>query len=294
MKKIIVIAGPTASGKTDLAIALAQHFNTKIVSADSRQCYQELNIGVAKPSTEQLAQVHHYFINSHSMHEALNVADYEQLALSYLQEIFTTNDTAIVVGGTGLYLDALCHGIDPMPAIDPTINEAVNLQFQEKGIAWLQTCIAAEDKLFAQNGEMQNPARLIRALVFVRSTGASILAYRTKQKVKRDFEIIKYAIAMPREMLYERINRRVDMMMQEGHLEEVTALLPYQHLKNLATVGYREIFDYLNGKCTLEKAVELIKQNSRNYAKRQVTWFKKGEQMQWISSEKILADAIKF
>jgi len=294
MKKIIVIAGPTASGKTDVAIALAQHFHTKIISADSRQCYQELNIGVAKPSTEQLAQVHHYFINSHSMHEALNVADYEQLALSYLQEIFTTNDTAIVVGGTGLYLDALCHGIDPMPAIDPTINEAVNLQFQEEGIAWLQTCIAAEDKLFAQNGEMQNPARLIRALVFVRSTGASILAYRTKQKVKRDFEIIKYAIAMPREMLYERINRRVDMMMQEGHLEEVTALLPYQHLKNLATVGYREIFDYLNGKCTLEKAVELIKQNSRNYAKRQVTWFKKDERMQWISSEKILADAIKF
>ena len=293
MKKIIVIAGPTASGKTDVAIALAKHFNTKIVSADSRQCYRELNIGVAKPSAEQLAQVHHYFINSHSINEALNVADYEQLALSYLQEIFTTNDTAIVVGGTGLYLNALCHGIDSMPAIDPAINEAVNLQYKQKGIAWLQACIGAEDKLFAQNGEMQNPARLIRALVFVRSTGASILAYRTKQKVKRDFEIIKYAIDMPREMLYERINRRVDMMMQEGHLEEVTALLPYQHLKNLATVGYSEIFDYLNGKTTLESAIEKMKQNTRRYAKRQITWFKKDEQYKWMSAKEILEDVVK-
>jgi tRNA dimethylallyltransferase len=291
MKKIIVVAGPTASGKTDVAIALAKHFHTKIISADSRQCYQELNIGVAKPSAEQLAQVHHYFINSHSMHAALNVADYEQLALSYLQEILTTNDTAIVVGGTGLYIDALCNGIDPMPAIDPVINETVNAQYKQQGIAWLQACIATEDKLFAEKGEMQNPARLIRALVFVRSTGTSILAYRTKQKVKRDFEIVKYAIEMPREIVYDRINRRVDIMMQEGLLAEVTALLPYQHLKNLATVGYREIFDYLNGKCTLEKAVDLIKQNSRNYAKRQVTWFKKDEQMQWMSAEEILADA---
>jgi tRNA dimethylallyltransferase len=284
MNKIIVITGPTASGKTSLAIDLATHFNTKIISADSRQCYQELNIGVAKPNEQELVQIPHYFISSHSIHDALNVADYEQLALSYLQEIFITNDTAIIVGGTGLYIDALCNGIDDMPAIDKNIEQQINESYQEKGIEWLQNCIEKEDELFFANGEIQNPARLIRALIFVRSTGKSILEYRKKEKKIRDFAIEKYAIEMPREILYERINARVDVMMQQGLLAEVQLLLPYQHLKNLATVGYRELFDYINGKTTLELAIELIKQNSRRYAKRQITWCKRDAEIEWLNA----------
>jgi tRNA dimethylallyltransferase len=284
MKKIIVITGPTASGKTSLAIDLAIHFNTKIISADSRQCYQELNIGVAKPNLQELEKIHHYFINSHSIHNSLNVADYEQLGLSYLQEIFITNDTAIIVGGTGLYIDALCNGIDDMPAIDKNIDQQVNETYQENGIEWLQNCIEKEDKLFFANGEIQNPARLIRALIFVRSTGKSILEYRKKEKKIRDFAIEKYAIEMPREILYERINARVDIMMQQGLLAEVQLLLPYQHLKNLATVGYRELFDFINGVTTLEVAVELIKQNSRRYAKRQITWCKRDAEIEWLNA----------
>jgi tRNA dimethylallyltransferase len=287
MKKIIVITGPTASGKTSLAIDLAKHFNTKIISADSRQCYRELNIGVAKPNKQELEQVHHYFISSHSIFDALNVADYEQLALSYLQEIFANNDTAVVVGGTGLYIDALCNGIDDMPAIDKNIEQEVNQTYQENGITWLQNCIKTEDELFFANGEIQNPARLIRALIFVRSTGKSILAYRKKEKKIRNFTIEKYAIEMPREILYERINTRVDVMMQDGLLVEAESLLSYQHLKNLATVGYRELFDYINGKTSLDIAIELIKQNSRRYAKRQITWCKRDEEMIWMPAKQI-------
>jgi tRNA dimethylallyltransferase len=288
MKKVIIITGPTASGKTDVAIALAKHFNTKIISADSRQCYRELNIGVAKPSIAQLREVQHYFINSHSITEALNVADYQQLALQYLQEIFLNNDIAIVVGGTGLYIDALCYGIDPMPAVDEQIIQIVNEHYAINGIGWLQEMLQAEDPVFYATGEMQNPARMIRALAFLRSNQQSICDFKTKQKAQRYFAFEQYAIDIPREDLYNRINLRVDIMMQDGLLQEATNLFAQRHLKNLATVGYRELFGYLNNECDLDTAVGLIKQNSRHYAKRQITWCKRNPDVLWKSGADII------
>jgi tRNA dimethylallyltransferase len=294
-KKIIVIAGPTASGKTSLAIKLAQQLNTSIISADSRQCYKEMSIGVAKPTELELAQAPHYFINTHSIHTALNAGDYEQLGLNYLQSIFNTEqkNVAIVVGGTGLYINALCYGIDPMPAIDKSIDAEVNYNYKTKGIAWLQKQVMEKDNDFYQQAEQQNPARLIRALVFKLSTGTSILAYRKKEKKVRDFDIDYYAININKEQLHKNIETRVDAMMHEGLMQEATALYNYKHLKNLNTVGYTELFDYLDNKVSLAEAIQLIKTHTKQYAKRQITWFKKDENYKWMSAEEIYRDACK-
>lgn len=281
---VYVIAGPTAVGKTAIAIQLAQRLGTSIISADSRQCYREMTIGTAKPTEEELTQVHHYFINSHTVTEHLTTADFEQLALGYLQEIFKTNDAAVVCGGTGLYIKSLCEGIDEMPDVDVTIEREVNEQYQQQGIEWLQNAVQQEDPEFYQQGEMQNPVRMIRALSFIRSTGKSILSYRTGVKTVRPFNIIKIALDLPREVLYERINRRVDIMMEQGLLEEVKQLYPQRHLKNLQTVGYSELFDYMDGKYTLEEATDKIKQHTRNYAKRQLTWFRKDKEFHWLEA----------
>ncbi len=283
---VYVIAGPTAVGKTAVAIDLARRLGTSIISADSRQCYREMTIGTAKPTEEELAQVHHYFINSHSVTEHLTTADYERLALSYLEDIFKTSDKAVVCGGTGLYIKSLCEGIDEMPDVDAAIEREVNEQYQQHGIEWLQTAIQQEDPEFYQQGEIQNPVRMIRALSFVRSTGNSILNYRTGAKMVRPFNIIKIALELPREVLYERINRRVDIMMEQGLLEEVKQLYPQRHLKNLQTVGYSELFDYIDGKYTLDEAIDKIKQHTRNYAKRQLTWFRKDKEFHWLKAGK--------
>ncbi|MCB0700950.1 MAG: tRNA (adenosine(37)-N6)-dimethylallyltransferase MiaA [Chitinophagales bacterium] len=293
-KTVYVIAGPTAVGKTAIAIALAKKLDTEIISADSRQCYREMSIGTAKPTKEELTQVHHYFINSHSVTEELNAADYEKLALTYLEEIFKQHDTAVVCGGTGLYIKALCEGIDEMPEVDNTVEEEIQAQFKEQGIEWLQNAVKEEDPSFYETGEIQNPVRLIRALTFVRSTGESITAYRTGQKKERPFNVVKIALEMPREVLYDRINRRVDLMMQEGLLEEAKTLYTQKGLKNLQTVGYQELFEYMDGKCTLEDAVDKIKQHSRNYAKRQLTWFRKDKEYRWLdaSSDIIVKEII--
>lgn len=285
MNKVIIIAGPTAVGKTDIAIAVAKHFNTQIISADSRQCFKELNIGVAKPSPAQLSDVHHYFINSHSVTENISAADYEQYAPDAAATIFKQNSIAVMCGGTGLYIKAFCDGLDEIPAIDPAIKEDISKQFQTGGIEWLQQTLQQEDLLFASAGEMQNPHRMLRALEVIRSTGRSILAHQTKTKKQRDFEIIKICLDLPREILYDRINRRVDIMMEEGLEAEAKSLVPYKHLNALQTVGYRELFDYFDGSISLEKAVELIKQNSRHYAKRQMTWFKKDPEMKVLNAE---------
>jgi len=281
---VYVIAGPTAVGKTAIAIQLAQRLGTSIISADSRQCYREMTIGTAKPSEEELTQVYHYFINSHSITEHLTTADFERLALGYLEEIFKTNDAAVVCGGTGLYIKSLCEGIDEMPDVDETIEEEVNEQYQQQGIEWLQTAVQHEDPEFYRQGEIQNPVRMIRALSFMRSIGKSILSYRTGTKASRQFNIIKIALDLPREVLYERINRRVDIMMEQGLLEEVKQLYPQRHLKNLQTVGYSELFDYIDSKYTLEEAIDKIKQHTRNYAKRQLTWFRKDKEFHWLEA----------
>jgi tRNA dimethylallyltransferase len=284
-KILIVLAGPTAVGKTDIAIRLAQYFDTAVISADSRQCYREMSIGTAKPSAEELAAVPHYFIDSFSLEEELNAADYERLALGYAAEVLSSKDIAVVCGGTGLYIKALCEGIDAMPRSDRAIEQALQQQYEQQGIAWLQAQVSAEDPLFYAQAEQQNPARLIRALAFKRSTGQSIVQYRSGQAKERPFAVIKVALDLPRPVLYQRINQRVDSMMQTGLLQEARGLYPLRHLKNLQTVGYTELFDYMDGTTDLDTAVALIKQHSRNYAKRQLTWFRKDKGFAWFNPQ---------
>lgn len=282
-KTVIIIGGPTASGKTGLAIRLAQHFNTDIISADSRQCYQEMSIGVAKPTPEELQLVKHYFINSHSIHQDANAATFEQYALEAANTIFQARDTAIMVGGTGLYIKAFCEGLDDIPAIDPAIRQQLNDSFAANGLQWLQQQVADQDPLYYSTGEILNPVRLIRALEVKLQTGRSIREFQQQKKITRDFKIIKIAPDLPKEVLHERINLRVGQMMEEGLLEEVRSLYPHRHLNALRTVGYSELFDHLDGKCTLEEAVEEIRKNTRHYAKRQLTWFRKDKAFEWTA-----------
>ena len=279
---VIIVAGPTAVGKTKLAIRLAQHFNTQIISADSRQCFRELNIGVAKPTPMQLSTVKHYFINSHSIHQIVNAATFEQYALEAADVIFKRSNTAVLVGGTGLYIKAFCEGFDAIPAIPDTIRNDILNRYKKEGISFLQHELAQKDAAYWQGAEQQNPQRLLRALEVLYVTGNSILFYQNKTVAQRPFNIIKIGLQLGREMLYNNINVRVDDMMQQGLLEEVKSLLPYQNLNALQTVGYKELFLFLNDKITLQQAVDLIKQNTRHYAKRQITWFTKDKDMSWF------------
>jgi len=291
---VIIIAGPTAVGKTSLAIDLAKNFGTKIISADSRQCFKELNIGVAKPTPSELNAVHHYFINSHSIQEEVNAGIYEQYALEATSTIFQNNPVAILVGGTGLYIKAFAEGIDIMPTIPLEIREQIIKTYQSEGLHWLQNEIAAKDPAFWSISEQQNPQRLMRGLEVVLTTGKSINQYRSNQKVERPFNIVKIALELPRAQLVENINTRIDQMMEEGLLEEVKSLLPYQHLNALQTVGYKEFFAHFNGECSLPQAINQLKINTRNYAKRQMTWFKKDTDFNWfINQEDVLEQVLE-
>jgi tRNA dimethylallyltransferase len=274
LKTLIVIGGATASGKTDVSIQLAKHFNTEILSADSRQCYRELNIGVAKPTVYQLQEVPHHFINSYSIHDEVSAGVYERYGMEALQGIFEENDVAICVGGTGLYIKALCEGIDEMPTVNREIEKEVQTNYDLLGLEWLQNEVKKYDPAFFASGEHLNPSRLLRALIFTRSTDQSILTYRKNARKHRNFHIRYFAIDLPREQLYTRINSRVDEMMTTGLLDEVVSLADYCHLRALQTVGYAELFAYLQGSHTLVEAVTKIKQHTRNYAKRQITWFR--------------------
>ncbi len=280
---VIIIAGPTAVGKTSFAIALAQHYQTDIISADSRQCYKEMNIGVARPSEAELKAVKHYFIASHAVTDDLNAGSFERYALTAVDEIFKKNKVAIMVGGTGLYIKAFCEGIDPMPDVPEEIRQKVISGYQQKGLIWLQKELEQKDPAFWVVAEQQNPQRLMRALEVLYATGKSIMEYRTKKKVERPFKIVKIGLELPKEQLNHNIFQRVDQMMQDGLLDEVKSLVPFRNHNALQTVGYRELFDHLDGKSTLEEAVNQIKTNTRHYAKRQMTWFKKDPEMQWLS-----------
>lgn len=244
-----------------------------------------MNIGTAKPTPEEQKGIKHYFIDEFPVTTALSAADYERLALGYIDEIFRLHDTAVVCGGTGLYIKALAEGVDDMPAVDEAIDKAVNESYMQQGMQWLQEAVMQEDPAFYSQAEINNPARLLRALVFKRSTGESITNYRTGAIKERPFKIIKVGLELPREALYDRINRRVDMMMAEGLEQEARQLYPLRHLKNLQTVGYAELFSYFDGDCTLAEAVDKIKQHSRNYAKRQLTWFKKDKDTTWFAAD---------
>jgi tRNA dimethylallyltransferase len=287
----IIIVGPTAVGKTAIAIQLAQHFSTQIISCDSRQCFKELNIGVAKPSAEELAAVKHHFINSHSIHDAVNAATFEQYALEKANGIFSKNKMAVMVGGTGLYVKTFCDGIDEVPAVDASVRTTIVTNYNNNGIEWLRDEVKKHDEKYFGIGEVFNPQRMMRALEVKMSTGKSILEFHSKKKKPRDFDIIKIGIELPRPELIERINKRVDIMVQDGLEKEVRSLLPYQHLNALQTVGYRELFNYFNREISLPQAVETIKINTRQYAKRQMTWFKKDEAIHWCNPafDKVLA-----
>lgn len=281
-KTVIIICGPTAVGKTALAIQIAKHFNTKIISADSRQCFKELTIGVAKPTIQELQSVEHFFINSHSIQQNIHAALFEQYALEKVQEIFTNQTVAVMVGGTGLYIKAFCEGLDDVPVIPDEIRENIIANYQANGLAWLQTQVKNIDDNFWQIAEQQNPQRLMRALEVKIFTGKSITSFRKGNVTKRNFQCIKIGLNIPREALYLNINKRVDAMMQEGLLDEVQQLLAYQHFNALQTVGYKELFSFLQQQCSLQEAIENIKKNTRHYAKRQLTWFKKDKAIQWF------------
>jgi len=281
------VAGPTAVGKTSLAIQLAQWLDTEIISADSRQCYQEMNIGVARPNVEELAQVKHHFIASHSIHQKVNAATFESYALEKAAAIFEEKDTLVMVGGTGLYIKAFCEGLDAIPEVPEQIRNEIIEAYNQKGLEWLQQTVAAADPLYFEKGEKENPHRLMRALEVVKATGQSIVHFQKGAKAERPFRIIKTALQLPKPLLHERISKRVEIMMQEGLLEEVKALVPYQHLTALQTVGYREIFEYFNGEKDIAQAIDDIKKNTRHYAKRQMTWFKKDTSFHWFEPQQL-------
>lgn len=290
-KTIILVAGPTAVGKTELAIWLATHFNTAIISADSRQCFKEMTIGTAKPSQEELQNVKHYFINSHSITEEVNAAVFEELALDHAKEIFEKKDVVIVCGGTGLYIKALCEGIDEIPPVAEEIRQQISKNYAEKGLPWLQNELKQKDPEGFQKIEQQNPQRLTRALEVWEATGRSITNFQTGEKKLRDFNIIKTGLELPKEELWKNIEYRTDKMIENGLVEEAQSLFPYRSLNALQTVGYKEIFDYLEGKFSLEEAIQAIKIHTRQYAKRQMTWFKKDKEITWfhpVNRESIL------
>jgi len=285
MKKhpsVLVIAGPTAVGKTAVAIEVARHFGTEIISADSRQCYRELNIGVARPDTNELQQVPHHFIATHSIQQEVTAAGFAGYAMDVASRLFQQHDQVVLAGGTGLYIRAFCEGLDDIPEVSTQLREQIQDAYAAKGLAWLQAEVAAKDPLFYQKGEIQNPQRLMRALEVAETTGQSILSFHTGQQRERPFKSIRIALDLPREELYERINLRVDKMMKAGLLDEARVLYPYRSLNALQTVGYTEIFNYLDGTHSLDRAVELIKQNTRRYAKRQLTWLRRMTDLQWF------------
>ena len=284
-KTCVIIVGPTAIGKTSVAVELAQRLHTQIISADSRQCFRELNIGVAKPSPEQLQKVEHYFINSHSIHNDVNAKVFEAYSLSHVSNIFKEHDVAVMVGGTGLYVKAFCEGLDEMPVIESEIKKTIAINYNNGGMEWLSNEIKKTDSLFFSKGEIQNPQRMMRALEVKLSTGRSIIEFQSYKKKERDFNIIKIGLELPKEQLHQNINNRVDQMMNSGLLDEVKSLSAYKNLNALQTVGYRELFDHLAGDLSFADAIERIKINTRQYAKRQITWLKKDKDVKWTKTE---------
>jgi len=282
-KTVIIIAGPTAVGKTALGIEAAQYFNTEIISADSRQCYKELSIGVARPSPEELAAVPHHFIASHSIQEKVTAATFEQYALEKATALFDQHNVVVMVGGTGLYIKAFCEGLDEVPEVPEEVRSQIIQTYQAQGLEWLQREVQVKDPRFFAVGEIQNPHRLMRALEVFNATGKSILDFRTGIKKQRPFDVVKIALDLPREQLHHNINTRVDKMIAQRLVDEVRAVMPFRSHTALQTVGYKEIFSFLDGETSLDEATELIKRNTRQYAKRQLTWFRKDRAYNWIA-----------
>lgn len=281
-KYLIVIAGPTAVGKTALSIRLAKHFNTEIVSADARQFFKEMSIGTAKPSQEEMDGVAHHFIDSHTIQEDYNVGQYEQDALAVLEKIFQHKDIAIMTGGSGLYIKVVTDGMDEIPDIDPEIRITLMKLLEEEGLQALLDKLEELDPQYFALVDKANPQRVMRGVEVCLGTGLPYSSFRKQNQVERPFKTIKIALNLPREVLYQRIDQRMDLMIEAGLLEEAKALQLYRHLNALQTVGYKEIYDYLDGNYDWEEALRLLKRNSRRYAKRQLTWFGKDKAYQWF------------
>lgn len=281
-KTLVVVLGPTAIGKTSMAIQLAQKLQTEIISADSRQFFKEMDIGTAVPSEEELAAAKHHFIQHISIHENYSVGDFERDAIQRINELFVAKDELIVVGGSGLYVKAITEGLDDFPEVEESIRKDLKKELEEKGIEKLQNELKEADPTYYKQVQIDNPHRIIRALEVCRSSGKAFSSFLGKKKKERNFNCIFIGLEAPREKVYERINLRVDLMMKNGLLDEVKSLYPYKHLNALNTVGYKELFLHLDKEISLEKAVEEIKKNTRRFAKRQFTWFRNQEELKWF------------
>jgi len=292
-KRLIVISGATAIGKTALSIQLAQHFKSEIISADSRQFYKELKIGATPPSQEELIKVKHHFIQHLSVKDDYNVGLFEKDAIAVLYTLFKKTDTLIMAGGSGLYIDAVCNGLDTFPKVDERIKKELIAEYKNKGITFLQDELKKRDPVYFDIVDINNSQRLIRALAVIRESRKPFSSFRNKTSAKRDFKISHFSLEMEREKLYERINRRVDLMMEEELLKEVENLIPYKNKNALQTVGYKELFSYFDGEISLEEAINKIKQNTRRFAKRQISWFKREEGVQHVSCENAFQKIIK-
>ena len=293
-KKLIIVQGPTASGKTALSIALGNHFNTEIISGDSRQFYQEMIIGTARPSINELKTVKHHFISSHSVLDEFNTSDFSLKAREICASLFETKDQVILVGGSGMYIDALTFGLDEITA-DESIRQALNQIYENQGLDILVNELQEKDPEFCLSADLKNPVRVIRALEVIRMTNQPYSSQRKGFKNDLPYDIVRFSIAWKREDLYDRINLRVDEMITNGLVEEVKGLQEFQSLSPLKTLGYSEIFDVINNKCSLETAIEKIKQHSRNYAKRQMTWLRRYSDVTYLdpySTDTLISQAI--
>ena len=279
---LVVVVGPTGSGKSALAVKLATHLNAPIISTDSRQVFRGMPIGTAQPTREELAAAKHYFIADREVEDEFNCGKYAEEALTLLEQLFAESEYVIAVGGSGLYVQALCEGMDDLPDADPALREALKQRLETDGLESLVAELRSLDPNYAKEVDLCNPARVMRALEVCLTTGRPYSEQRKGERAVRPFNIIKIGTDMPRDVLYDRINRRVDMMVEEGLEAEARTMYPKRHLNALQTVGYRELFDYFDGNCTFEEAVELVKRNSRRYAKRQLTWFRRDSETAWF------------
>lgn len=285
IKRLLVVVGPTGSGKTDLSVRLALHYGAPILSTDSRQVYRGMPIGTAQPSVDQLQAVEHHFIASHDLTDNLNCGEYEVQALARLEELFADHDWVVAVGGSGLYVRALCEGMDDLPQADEPLRRELERRLAEEGLGALAEELRELDPEYCRTADLNNPVRVMRALEVCLQTHIPYSRQRTGERRPRPFEIVKIGIDLPRDVLYDRINRRVDRMLADGLEAEARALYPYRELNALKTVGYREFFDYFDGRIGYDEAVELIKRNSRRYAKRQLTWFRRDSEIRWFAPD---------